>query len=382
MESMHPLLMIDNQVRDLGNLMREQTHLFAETVHHLLTIEEIKSLHHVYTIGDGDSFHAALATEMSYKSIAKVNCEPMSAMRFLEYGADYIHATFPNDTLVVGISASGSTKRVAQALERVKQQHQNAITAVLSGDVEGRVGKDADRKISVALPDKGRSPGIRTYQASLMGLILLAIRIAEAKGRIDQSKARSLREEFAVIADNIEKTTEAADIPAKVAAKALKDANYMVFVGSGPSYGTATFSAAKVIEAAGVFSIAQDLEEWAHVENLAYPDDTPTFLIAPPGKGYWRAIELAKAAKEKGRRIVAVVKEDDEDVSQYADYLLPVIGDVREEFSPFIYHVAADLFAAYLTMELGRSLFQTDRPEVLERWAKTAAAQSQQTNGG
>ena len=382
MEPMHPSVMVDNQVKDLGNVMREQTHIFTKTTHHLLTDEEFKSIHQVYTVGDGDSFHAALATEMAFKSIPKINCEPMSAMRFLEYGADYIPSKFPNDTLVVGISASGSTKRVAQALERIKKSHQNVITIALSGNVEGRVGKEADRKFSVALPDKGRSPGIRTYQASLMGLVLLAIRIAEAKGQINQSEVGLLTEEFGVIADNIEKTAEAVDTPAKAAAKALKDANYMVFVGSGPSFGTATFSAAKVIEAAGVFSIAQDLEEWAHVENLAYPDNTPTFLIAPPGKGYWRAIELAKAAKEKGRRVIAVVKEDDQEVTKYTDHVLPVIGDVREEFSPFIYHIAADFFAAYLTMELGRSLFQTDRPEVLERWARMAAAQSQQSNNG
>jgi glucosamine--fructose-6-phosphate aminotransferase (isomerizing) len=298
-------------------------------------------------------------------------------MRFLEYGADYMPAVFPNDTLVVGISASGSTLRVAQALERAKQAHPNIITAVVSGDVEGRIGQKAERKISVALPDKGRSPGLRTYQASLMGLLLLAIRLAEAKGRIDLPEAVALREEFAEIAGQIDETYAAADESAKAAAKAFKDAHYMIFVGSGPSFGTAMFSAAKVVEAAGVFSIAQDLEEWAHVENLAYPDDTPTFIIAPPGKGYWRAVELAKAAKEKGRRIVAVVNAEDVQVSQYADYRLPVIGEVREEFSPLIYHIAADLFAAYLTMELGRSMFQSDRPEVRQRWAAAAAAQSQ-----
>jgi glucosamine--fructose-6-phosphate aminotransferase (isomerizing) len=377
---MHPTIIIDNQVKDLSTVMREQTPAFTRIVHDLLTMDEIKSIHQVYTTGDGDSFHAALATEMAFKSIAKVNCEPLSAMRFLEYGADYMPAVFPNDTLVVGISASGSTQRVAQALERAKQAYPNIITAVLSGDVEGRIGQKAERKLSVALPDKGRSPGLRTYQASLMGLLLLAIRLAEAKGRIEPIKADALREELAGIGDPIDKTYVAVDETARAAARALKDAKHLIFVGSGPSYGTAMFSAAKVVEAAGVFSIAQDLEEWAHVESLAYPDDTPTFIIAPPGKGYWRAIELAKAAKEKGRRIIAVVNDQDQEVSQYADYRLPVLGEVREEFSPLIYHIAADLFAAYLTIELGRSMFQSDRPEVRERWA-AAAAQSQQARG-
>jgi glucosamine--fructose-6-phosphate aminotransferase (isomerizing) len=381
MEPMQPSVMIDNQVMDLSTVMDEQIKPIANAVNDVLTIDEFKALNYIYSTGDGDSYHAALATEMAFKSIAGVYCEPMSAMRFLEYGADYIPATFPNDTLVIGISASGGTERVAQAIKKAKQERKNLITIVLSGNVEGKIGKEAERKISVELPDKGRSPGIRTYQASLMGLILLAIRIAEAQEKLDQTQANALRAELEELASVIDKTIEPLLVTCEETAKSLKDAKYMVFVGSGPSYGTAMFSAAKVVEAAGVFSMAQDLEEWAHVENLAYPDDTPTFVIAPPGKSYWRAEELAKAAKEKGRRVIAIVNDKDRGVSQYADHVLPVVGEVREEFSPLVYHIAANLLAAYLTMELGRSLFQSDRPEVLERWAAMVAAQRQQQAG-
>jgi len=65
----------------------------------------------------------------------------------------------------------------------------------------------------------------------------------------------------------------------------------MVMVGSGPSYGTALFSAAKMIEAAGIFVLGQDVEEWWHVERFAYPIAMPVFVIAPPGRSYWRAGE-------------------------------------------------------------------------------------------
>jgi glucosamine--fructose-6-phosphate aminotransferase (isomerizing) len=53
------------------------------------------------------------------------------------------------------------------------------------------------------------------------------------------------------------------------------------FTGSGPSYGTAQFGAAKMAEAAGVYASAQDLEEWCHVECHAYPDDLPVFRRVP-----------------------------------------------------------------------------------------------------
>ena len=381
MNPMNPLVLI-KQVEDLENVMREQTKPIDRIVRNILTPLEYRSLHRLYIIGDGDSFHAAMSTEMAFENLAKIPCEPMSAMRFLEYGADYIRTSFPNDTLVVGVSASGRTKRVAQALEKANQSSRNIITAAICGKVDGMVGQNADRKIPVQIPDMGRSPGVRTYSASLLGLLLLAIRIGEIDDRYHQIEANSLRHQLTELADVVAATCEASKKPAKEAAKALKDAKFMMFIGSGPSYGTAYFSSAKLIESAGVMSMGQDLEEWAHVERFVYPDNTPIFIIAPPGKGYWRALDLAKSAKELGRQIIAIIDSDDTEISRIADFVFPVMGGVREEFSPLVYQIGATLFASYLTEELGRNPFQTDRPEVLERMAAMFAAHRTSSEAG
>ena len=107
--------------------------------------------------------------------------------------------------------------------------------------------------------------------------------------------------------------------------------------------------------------MGQDLEEWAHVERFVYPDDLPTFVIAPPGKSYWRALDLVKTAKSLGRRIVAIVHEEDKEIASQADFVFRVKGDVREEFSPLAYHIPATYFASYLAELQGKHLFQSDR---------------------
>ncbi|MEV0381267.1 hypothetical protein [Nonomuraea sp. NPDC050643] len=73
--------------------------------------------------------------------------------------------------------------------------------------------------------------------------------------------------------------------------------------GPGPGYGSARYAAAKVIEAAGVYAAGQDLEEWEHVETLAGPPGTPTFVIAAPGRR--QAIAVAARARARGRLVVA-----------------------------------------------------------------------------
>jgi glucosamine--fructose-6-phosphate aminotransferase (isomerizing) len=372
MDPMEPSIMV-KQVEDLPVVIREQTRPFDSIIRNILTPLEFLSLRRVFVVGDGDSYHASMASEFAFENIARIPCEPMSAQRFLDYGAEWMPAANPNSTLVVGISASGKTQRVIQSLERAKKY--GALTLALTGTKGSPLTGAADRAIQVQLPDKGPSPGIRTYSASLMALALLAIRIGEVKDRYHQEEANAMRQELTDLAGIVEATAQAGDAPARRAADALHDAGIMIWVGSGPSYGTALFSAAKTVEAASVFSVGQDLEEWWHVEKFAFPNDMPTFIVAPPGRSHWRAVELAKTARQLGRRIGAVVQSDDREIAPFADFVFPVMGPVREEFSPLVYHIASDLFAAYLTEKLGRKLFQTDNPAF--RAAMAAAVQPQ-----
>lgn len=359
MVPMQPSVMVD-QVRDFPRLMREHLTPFDRLVRGVLTPLEYLSIRRVVLTGDGDSFHASHAAELAFESIAGIACEPQSAQRFLDYGVEWLPASSPNGNLVVGISASGGTRRVAQCLERARQRQ--ALTLALTGTPDSPVAAAAERHLVVELPDMGRSPGLRTYTANLLGLYLLAIRIGEIKDRYHQDAANAMRRELATLSPVMAATIAAAEGPARAAADAFSDAPVMAFVGSGPSYGTALFAAAKVIEAAGVLAVGQDLEEWSHVERFAYPRDMPTVVVAPPGRSHGRAVELARMAKGLGRRVAAIVRDGDDEVARHADWVLPVVGEVREEFTPLVYHIGADLFASFLAERLGRQPFQAADP--------------------
>jgi glucosamine--fructose-6-phosphate aminotransferase (isomerizing) len=92
----------------------------------------------------------------------------------------------------------------------------------------------------------------------------------------------------------------------------------------------------------------------------------PVFVIAPPGRSHWRAGDLAATARGLGRRVITVTHKDDTAVTRHAYAVLPVQGEVREEFSPVLYHLFASYVASYVAARLGRSLFQSDRPELLQ----------------
>jgi len=362
-EPLKPEVMI-RQVEGLAGDLRELTRPFDQQIRTVLTPSEWRAVNKVYLTGDGDSYHASCAAELAFEAIAAVTCAPMSAQHFLDYGAAWMRPAAPHQTLVVATSASGGTKRVVQAIERAKEH--GALTIVLTGTPHSAVTQVADRTIVVELPQKERSPGIRTYQASLLGMLLVAIQLGEMRDTYPHEDANGLRHELTALADVVAATTDAIKGRCREVAEMIADTPTMVMVGSGPSYGTALFSAAKMIEAAGIFALGQDLEEWWHVERFAYPTGMPVFVIAPPGRSYWRAGDLAATARALGRRVIAVTHKDDTEVTRHAHAVLPVQGQVREEFSPLLYHLFASYVASYVAERLGRSLFQSDRPELLQ----------------
>ncbi len=363
MEPLKPEVMV-GQVEGLAGDLRALTGPFGQQIRTLLTPLEWRSVKKVYLTGDGDSYHASCAAEMAFEAIADVSCEPISAQRFVDYGAVWLRQVAPRQTLVIATSASGGTQRVVQAIESAKEH--GALTVALTGIPKSAVTQVADRSIVVELPQKERSPGIRTYQASLLGMLLVAIQLGEMQSKCNQEEANLVRQELAALADVVDATTDTIKGRCREVADMIADSPAMVMLGSGPSYGTALYSAAKMVEAAGIFAMGQDLEEWWHVERFAYPVDMPVFVIAPPGRSHWRASDLAATARGLGRRVIAVTHTDDTEVSRHAHVVLPVQGKVREEFSPLVYHLFASYVAAAVAERLERSLFQSDRPELLQ----------------
>ena len=374
MEPLKPEVMF-GQVAGLASDLRQLTRPFEQRVRAVLTPSEWQAVKKVYLTGDGDSYHASCAAEMAFQVIADVACEPLSAQRFLDYGAAWIRSAAPPQTLVIATSASGGTERVVQAIERAKEY--GALTVALTGTPNSAVTQVADRSVVVELPHKERSPGIRTYQASLMGMLLVAIQLAERQGRYAQEETDRLRQELIALADVVDATTNAIQAGCREVADMIAASPIVVMLGSGPSYGTALYSAAKLVEAAGVFVLGQDLEEWWHVERFAYPLDMPVFVIAPPGRSHWRAQSVAATARGLGRRVIAVTHKDDTQVTRHAHMVLPVQGEVREEFSPLLYPLFASYVAAHVAERLGRCPFQSDRPELLRSVNEYFASQRQ-----
>jgi glucosamine--fructose-6-phosphate aminotransferase (isomerizing) len=352
---LQPDVMIQ-QVNRLASDVRNLTLPLAVGVRRLAEADDFVAVNRVYLTGSGDSYHASQAATMAFEEFARVPCEPVSSQFFLSYAADWMQAVPGRRNVVVATSASGRTPNVVQAIERARAR--GAVTVAVTTAEDSPLSTVADHTIVTPLPDNGRSPGIRTYQANLVGLLLFATALGERRNRYTAGEAEKIVADLVALGDVIERTNSALGLQSAAVAEQLATANVVSVVGSGPSLGTAHFAAAKIVEATGITAVGQELEEWWHVDRFANPPDRLVFMIAPAGRSRLRAIQFAKEARMLGRRVIAVASGDDAESARHAQMFLPIQGSVIEPLSPLVYHLFASHLASRAATLLGKALFE------------------------
>ena len=339
-----------SQIQSLPELIRESTHKFDDEIRASLDHEFCLSLKRVFITGCGDSHHAALNMELAFESLAGVPTEPMTALQFSHYGVGYLPDTGPGTNAVISISVSGEVARTTEALNlaNIAGAETIAVTATPGSRVDLAAGRTVFSTTAPFLDPPGvHTPGIRTYAGNQLVLLLMAVRLGEVRGKLTSEDANGLRKEILALADAAEETIKNCDQTAREIAETWSDALGFVFAGSGPSFGTALFSAAKILEASGDPALGQDLEEWAHLQYFVKAPSTPTFIINAGDRDLSRALEVVTAAGAIGRRVVVVSPPGKNTLTAGADFHLPLAGGVREAFSPIISAIPGELFSAY-----------------------------------
>jgi glucosamine--fructose-6-phosphate aminotransferase (isomerizing) len=360
-----------NQLTGLENVYKESFPEIDFRLRNLFTAEDLLAVKKVYVVGDGDSFHAGIAGGGSFLNLTDVEYYAVPAMRFLAYEVEYMRDYSPGQSMVIGVSASGESRRVVQCLIRAKEKIPGAKIVALTGNPESSVARAAGTVLNVGLPNPelGMAPGIRTYLASLFGLAALAIRLGELQNRYPAAEAEAMRRNIAGQGIYIPAMVEAASSEtARIREYAA--APFFMTAGSGSHRGTAVFSAAKLTEIAGIYCVGRDLEEWMHVERFSYPVNTPLIVFAPQGASFNHTLILMETARKIGHPIIAVTNEPEhERIKALADSIFPVPGKLDEHFLHLLFFIPPVSMGVALSGKLGRAMFMTDNEAIQKQWA-------------
>jgi glutamine---fructose-6-phosphate transaminase (isomerizing) len=309
----------------------------------------------IYTAGCGDSFYAGLACEMAFARFCQLPVKALSAMQFARYEVDRL----PQHAVLFGISNSGHVSRSIEAVGLARAA--GVDTIAVTGNGTSGIAREAAATVAVAISAMGRSPGIRSYTVQLLSLLLCALCLGELRHTISAADAMAWRQQLRDMATCMEATIQASDEHVRQVAERFGETENWVFMGSGPSYATALFIAAKLVESCGANAWAQDIEEWAHIQFFNCQEHTPTCVIVPPGRSVDRVLELLPYVKGIGRPTMVVASSAQPLLPTQADVVLPVPQAVPEVFSALVYCLAGELLAYYLAEVQEAEFFQATR---------------------
>lgn len=338
------------QVLSLPELLASAHAELEAATRALLPNAEVFAVRQVIVTGCGDSHAAGALAAAAWTQLTGIDCRPLSALQAARFETEAPRRRFPHDPLVLAVSASGEVARTVEAVEQWRSR--GALTVAVTADPRSSVARAAARCLPLPLPPFPAAPGVRSFFLCAQALYLLSIRVGEVRGRLRQEEAARLRCQLAQTGRAIGRMLPALDRTLAALARRWRGHGRYELLAAGPARAAAAYGSAKLLEAAGVPALDQDLEEWLHLQYFARdPAGCATWVICPPpGRDRSRVAEIEPILKrlERPYRIVTGAALGE---GLQRTIILP--DPPHALFAPFLYAAAPALFAAWLSAEQG-----------------------------
>ena len=310
-----------------------------------LTYEELDLIDRVYVIACGTSYHAGLIAKNLIEAWARIPCEVEAASEFR-----YRNPIITPTTLVVAVSQSGETADTLAAIRdaRIKGAKVFGITNVVGSPVaresDGVIYTKANKEIAVA--------STKSFIGQVVSLTLLALLLAQVKGKMNTRQVKLLFHELGDTAEQIQWVFDTQQEAIHEAALACKDAHSALFVGRGMGAAISYEGALKLKEISYLHAEAYAAGEMKHGPIALIDPGFPVIAVTTKSPVYDKTVSNLKECEARGAKIIAVATEGDEDIKQIADHVI-YIPPVRDAFSPITATVPLQLLAREVALMRG-----------------------------
>ena len=256
-----------------------------------LSHEEMNLIDRVCVIACGTSYHASLVAKNLIEGWARIPCEVEVASEFR-----YRNPIITPTTLVVAVSQSGETADTLAAIRdaRIKGAKVFGITNVLGSPVaresDGVIYTRANKEIAVA--------STKSFTGQLVSLTLLALLLAQAKGRLVRGQMRLLFAELAQTAEQAEVILGNTQT-IQAAAQACKDSKSALFIGRGMGAAVAEEGALKLKEVSYLHAEAYPAGEMKHGPIALIEPGFPVIAVATESPTYEKVLSNIQEAKAR-----------------------------------------------------------------------------------
>ncbi len=308
----------------------------------------------LHLVGIGTSWHAALVAESWFQRLTGESIHVRSWHSFEFYTSP---PKLTSDDAVVIISHRGTKTYSFLALEMAKAA--GAFTVCVTSTSPGPRVQAADVMLQTVEPERSAAFTI-SYTTALSVLAMLALEMGHHAGEVEGLDG--LREELGEVPAHIDGILARAD-EIRQAVDQFQNQRRFLCAGWGANSANAYEVALKIKETSGCDSEGLHIEQLLHGPFCSVSDQCLMTLISPPGAGYERAKNVARASAEVGAPVWALAQEEDSELNSLATetFTMPPVAGM---WTPLVYVVPLQLFTYYLALAKGRhpDLFQQDNP--------------------
>jgi len=311
--------------------------------------EKLKNIDRIVIVACGTSWHAGLVGEYLIEEYSRIPVEVEYASEFR-----YRNPIISEKDIVIAISQSGETADTMAAIELAKSKGAtifgicNVVGASIPRLSHAGVYTHAGPEIGVA--------STKAFTAQVTVLTLMALYMAQQRGKITQSKMVYLLTELDNIPALVEKCLLSND-SIKNISEAFKNASNFLFLGRGSGFPVALEGALKLKEISYIHAEGYPAAEMKHGPIALIDEEMPVVFIATTNSSYEKVISNIQEVKARKGRVIAIVTEGDTVVKNMADFTIE-IPDADEIFLPLLATIPLQLLSYHIAVLRGCNVDQ------------------------
>ncbi|QBN19155.1 glutamine--fructose-6-phosphate transaminase (isomerizing) [Flavobacterium nackdongense] len=312
-------------------------------------LEKFLNAERIIIVACGTSWHAGLVAEYIFEEFTRIPVEVEYASEFR-----YRNPIINRRDVVIAISQSGETADTMAAIKLAKEKGAfvygvcNVVGSSISRETHAGSHTHAGPEIGVA--------STKAFTTQITVLIMMALRLAKAKGTLSNTDFHRYLQELEIIPDKVKEALET-NAKAKEIAKVFKNSHNCLYLGRGYNFPVALEGALKLKEISYIHAEGYPAAEMKHGPIALIDEHMPVIIIAPKQGHYDKIVSNIQEIKSRSGIIIAVVTKGDTQVRGLADYIIE-IPDTSDAFSPLITTIPLQLLSYHIAVMRGCNVDQ------------------------
>lgn len=313
-------------------------------------LEKFLNAERIIIIACGTSWHAGLVAEYILEEFTRIPVEVEYASEFR-----YRNPIINSKDVVIAISQSGETADTMAAIKLAKEKGAfvygvcNVVGSSISRETHAGSHTHAGPEIGVA--------STKAFTTQITVLIMIALRLAKAKGTLSKTDFHRYLQELEIIPDKVKEALETTNAKAKEIAAVFKKSQNCLYLGRGYNFPVALEGALKLKEISYIHAEGYPAAEMKHGPIALIDEHMPVIVIAPKQGHYDKIVSNIQEIKSRSGIIIAVVTKGDTQVRALADHIIE-IPETSDAFSPLITTIPLQLLSYHIAVMRGCNVDQ------------------------